>query len=91
MEVSREIILVGPQLLIFGSKNRELLEIDSFLPSHIYLGSWQITTCREKIIGTLGDALSSPMAYEQSSYPVSFKQMVASDFVFLRKRKQVRL
>ena len=30
MEVFREIIFVGPQLLIFGSKNKELLKIDSF-------------------------------------------------------------
>ena len=39
MEVSREIILVGPQFLIFWSKNRKLLEIDSFLPPYTYLGS----------------------------------------------------
>ena len=40
VEVSREIILVGPQLLIFWSKNKELLEMDSFLSLHTYLGSW---------------------------------------------------
>jgi hypothetical protein len=38
---SREIILVGPQLLIFWSKNGELLEMNSFFPPHAYLGSWQ--------------------------------------------------
>ena len=57
MEVSREIILVGPQHLIFGSKNRELLEIDSFLPPYTYLGSWQTTRFGENILGTIGDAL----------------------------------
>ena len=62
MEVSREIILVGPQLLIFGSKNRKLLEIDSFLPSHIYLGSWQTTSFGKKIFGTLGDALTKKIS-----------------------------
>ena len=42
VEVSRRIILVGPQLLIFGSKNRKLLKMDSFLSFHIYLENWQI-------------------------------------------------
>ena len=50
MEVSREIILMGPQLLIFWSKNRKLLEIDSFLPPYTYLGSWQTTSFGEKNI-----------------------------------------
>ena len=59
MEVSRGIILVGPQLLIFWSKNRELLEIDSFLPPYTYLGSWQTTSFGEKILETLGDALTN--------------------------------
>ena len=62
MEVSRGIILVGPQLLIFWSKNRELLEIDSFLPSHIYLGSWQTINFGKKILGTLGDALTKKIS-----------------------------
>ena len=56
MEVSREIILVGPQLLIFESKNRKLLEIDSFLPPYTYLGSWQTTSFGKKILETLEDA-----------------------------------
>ena len=58
MEVSREIILVGPQHLIFGSKNRELLEIDSFLPPYIYLGSWQTINFGEKILELLEMLLS---------------------------------
>ena len=36
MEVSRGIILVGPQLLIFGSKNRELLEIIFFFSPYLF-------------------------------------------------------
>ena len=56
-ESSREIIVVGPQLLIFEDKNRKLLEMDSFLPSHTYLGSCQTIKFEEKILGTLGDAL----------------------------------
>jgi len=59
----RGIIFVGPQLLIFleqllifRSKNGELLEINSFLPHHAYLGSWQTTSFGKKILGTLGDA-----------------------------------
>ena len=31
--------------------------MDSYLPPHIYLGSWQTTSFRNKILGTLGDAL----------------------------------
>ena len=58
MEVSREIILVGPQLFIFGSKNGKLMEMESFLPSHTYLGSWQTISFEKKILGTLGDALT---------------------------------
>ena len=30
---------VGPQFFIVGEKNEELLEIDTFLSFHIYLGS----------------------------------------------------
>ena len=42
----------------FWEKNRELLEMNSFFPSYTYLGSWQTTTFREKILETLGDALT---------------------------------
>jgi hypothetical protein len=49
---------VRPQLLIFWDKNRELLEIDSFLTSHTYLESWQTTNFEEKILETLGDGLT---------------------------------
>jgi len=42
----------------FWSKNKELLEMDSFLPSHTYLGSWQTISFEKKILGTLGDALT---------------------------------
>jgi len=62
-ESSREIIVVGPQLLIFEDKNRKLLEMDSFLPSHTYLGSCQTIKFEEKILGTLGDALSNLIFY----------------------------
>ena len=67
MKISRGIILVGPQLLIFWSKNRELLEIDSFLPSHIYLGSWQTINFGKKIFGTVGDALTLRSAGNNSA------------------------
>ena len=41
---SREIILVGPTFHFFlGSKYGKLLEMKSFLPSYIYLRSWQTT------------------------------------------------
>jgi len=56
MKVSHGIILVEPQLLIFRNKNRELLEINSFLPPYTYLGSWQTTSFGEKILETLEDA-----------------------------------
>ena len=62
-ESSWEIIVVGPQLLIFEDKNRKLLEMDSFLPSHTYLGSCQTIKFEEKILGTLGDALSNLIFY----------------------------
>ena len=62
-ESSREIIVVGPQLLVFEDKNRKLLEIDSFLPSHTYLESCQTIKFEEKILGTLGDALSNLIFY----------------------------
>jgi len=48
---------VGPQLLIFGSKNEELLEMNSLLPPHSYLESWQTTNFAEKILKTIGDML----------------------------------
>jgi len=57
MKVSREIILVGPQLFIFWSKNRKLLEIDFFFSSNTYLRIWQTTSFEEKILETLGDAI----------------------------------
>jgi len=41
-----------------GSKNGELLELVSFLPSHTYLGSWQTTRFGEKKLETIGDALT---------------------------------
>jgi len=50
--------LCGATTSHFWEKNRELLEMDSFLPSYTYLGSWQTTTFREKILETLGDALT---------------------------------
>ena len=50
--------LCGATTFYFWEKNRELLKIDSFLPSYTYLGSWQTTTFREKILEILGDALS---------------------------------
>ena len=53
--VSRGIMIVGSQLLIFRSENEELLEIDFFFPLHIYLGSWQTINFEEKILETLGD------------------------------------
>lgn len=62
-ESSREIIVVGPQLLIFEDKNRKLLEMDSFLPSHTYLESCQTIKFEEKILATLGDALSNLIFY----------------------------
>ena len=43
--------------MVFGSKNKELLEINFFLPSHIYLRSWQIIKFGEKKLGIIGDAL----------------------------------
>jgi hypothetical protein len=49
---------VGPQFYIIGSKNGKLLEMDSFLPPHTYLGSWQITRFGKKKFGTIGDALT---------------------------------
>ena len=53
MKISRGINLVRPQLLYFGSNNRELLEVDFFLPPYIYLGRWQITSFgKKKILGT---------------------------------------
>jgi hypothetical protein len=58
MKVFRGIILMGPQLLIFRIKNRKLLETNSFLPSHTYLGSWQTISFGEKILETLEDALT---------------------------------
>ena len=57
MEVSRGIILVGPQLLIFWSKNRELLEIESFLPLLYLFGELANNKFWKKILETLGDAL----------------------------------
>ena len=48
MKISRGINLVRPQLLYFGSNNRELLEVDFFLPPYIYLGRWQITSFGKK-------------------------------------------
>jgi len=52
-----EFSLWGQKLLIFRSKNRELLEIDFFLPLRTYFGSSQTTKFGEYFLGTLGDAL----------------------------------
>ena len=57
MEVSREIILVGPQLLIFESKNRKLLEIDSFFASLYLFRKLANNKFWGKILETFGDAL----------------------------------
>jgi len=46
------------KLLIFRSKNKKLLEMDSFLPLHTYLGSCQTTSFGKKKLETLGDAQS---------------------------------
>ena len=60
IDVSCEINPVGPQVLIFFSNNRKLLEINFSLPSYTYLGSWQIISFGKKILGTVGDALIFP-------------------------------
>ena len=56
---AEELTLWGPQLFIFRSKSGELLEIDSFPPRYIYLGSWETIRFGEKKLGTVGDALIS--------------------------------
>ena len=61
MDVSREINPVGPQVLIFLSNNRKLLEMNFSLPSYTYLGSWQIISLGKKILETVGDALRFPI------------------------------
>ena len=55
MEFRVELSLWGHNFSFLGRKNREVLEIDFFLPPHTYLGSWQ-TSFEEKVLGTLGDA-----------------------------------
>ena len=46
----RNYLLWGHKLLSFGSKNRELLEMDSFLPPYTYLECWQKTSFSKKIL-----------------------------------------
>ena len=58
MEVSCEIILVVPPLLIFRNKNEELLEIDSFFASLYLFRELANNKFWEKILETLGDALN---------------------------------
>jgi len=52
MKISRGINLVRPQLLYFGSNNRELLEVDFFFASLYLFGEVANNKFWEKILGT---------------------------------------
>ena len=43
------------KLLIYRSKNKKLLEMDSFLPPQTYLESWQTIDFGKRKLKTLGD------------------------------------
>ena len=55
MEVSRGINFMAPQLLIFLSNNRELLEMKFFSSSYLF-GELVNKKFWEKILETVGDA-----------------------------------
>ena len=57
MEVSRGIILVGPQFLIFWRKIGNYWRWTLFFAFSYYLRSWQSITFGKKILETFGDAL----------------------------------
>ena len=65
MEVLVELLLWGPQLLIFWNKNRKLLEMDTFLSSHTYLGVGKQQNLGRKKLRTIGDALNPQIPHPE--------------------------